>query len=149
MTRYAHPFALDYAMLGKVAEIAERLGQWLQAIRDALQPQLRRNHRIRSVRASLAIEQNSLTLGQVTAVLDGKPVLGLPREIQEVKNAFAAYDALPQWDPTRLDDLCAAHGLLMRELVDDAGRRAVAAWASIAVSACCTWRRPPISCRAC
>lgn len=122
MSRYAPPFALDYAMLGKVAEIAERLGQWLQSIRDALQPQLRRNHRIRSVQASLAIEQNTLTLEQVTAVLDGRPVLGLPREIQEVKNAFAAYDALPEWDPTRLDDLCAAHGLLMRGLADDAGR---------------------------
>lgn len=121
MTHYAPPFTLDYAMLGMVAEIAERLGQWLQSIRDALQPQLRRNHRIRSVQASLAIEQNTLTLEQVTAVLDGKPVLGLPREIQEVKNAFVAYDALPRWDPTRLDDLCAAHGLLMRGLADDAG----------------------------
>jgi len=109
-------------MLGKVAEIAERLGRWRQASRDALQPQLRRNHRIRSVQASLAIEQNTLTLEQVTAVLDGRPVLGLPREIQEVKNAFAACDALPEWDPTRLDDLCAAHGLLMRGLADDAGR---------------------------
>ncbi|HEY1137667.1 MAG TPA: Fic family protein [Xanthomonadaceae bacterium] len=121
MTRYTPPFTLDYAMLGKVAEIAERLGRWRQASRDALQPQLRRNHRIRSVQASLAIEQNTLTLEQVTAVLDGRPVLGLPREIQEVKNAFAAYDALPTWDPTRLDDLCAAHGLLMRGLADDAG----------------------------
>ena len=121
MTRYTPPFTLDYAMLGKVAEIAERLGRWREASRDALQPQLRRNHRIRSVQASLAIEQNTLTLEQVTAVLDGKPVLGLPREIQEVKNAFAAYDALPTWNPTRLDDLCAAHGLLMRGLADDAG----------------------------
>jgi Fic family protein len=122
MSRYAPPFALDYAMLGTVAEIAERVGRWRQASRDALQPQVRRNHRIRSVQASLAIEQNTLTLEQVTAVLGGRPVLGLPREIQEVKNAFAAYDALPAWDPTRLDDLCAAHGLLIRGLADDAGR---------------------------
>jgi Fic family protein len=122
MTRYAPPFTLDYTMLGQVAEIAERLGRWREVSRDALQPQLRRDHRIRSVQASLAIEQNTLTLAQVTAVLDGKPVLGLPREIQEVKNAFAAYDAMPQWDPARRDDLCAAHGLLMQGLADDAGR---------------------------
>lgn len=122
MTRYSPPFTLDHAMLGKVADIAERLGHWRQTNRDALQPQLRRDHRIRSVQASLAIEQNTLTLEQVTAVLDGKPVLGLPREIQEVKNAFAAYDALPEWNPSRLDDLCAAHGLLMQGLADDAGR---------------------------
>lgn len=122
MSRYAPPFTLDHAMLGKVADIAERLGRWRQVSRDALHPQLRRDHRIRSVQASLAIEQNTLTLEQVTAVLDGKPVLGLPREIQEVKNAFAAYDAMPSWNPARLDDLCAAHGLLMRGLADDAGR---------------------------
>lgn len=122
MPPYAPPFTLDHTMLGKVADIAERLGHWRQTNRDALQPQLRRDHRIRSVQASLAIEQNTLTLEQVTAVLDGKPVLGLPREIQEVKNAFAAYDALPEWNPSRLDDLCAAHGLLMQGLADDAGR---------------------------
>jgi Fic family protein len=122
MSHYAPPFTLDYAMLGKVAEIAERLGRWREASRDALLPQLRRDHRIRSVQASLAIEQNTLTLEQVTAVLDGKPVLGLPREVQEVKNAFAAYDMLPKWDPTRRAHLCAAHALLMRGLADDAGR---------------------------
>ena len=122
MSRYAPPFTLDHAMLGKVADIAERVGRWRQASHDALHPQLRRDHRIRSVQASLAIEQNTLTVEQVTAVLDGKHVLGLPREIQEVKNAFTAYDAMPQWNPARLDDLCAAHGVLMQGLADDAGR---------------------------
>jgi hypothetical protein len=49
MTRYAPPFTLDYTMLGQVAQIAERLGRWREISRDALQPQLRRDHRIRSV----------------------------------------------------------------------------------------------------
>lgn len=122
MSRYEPPFQLSHAMLTKVAEIAESLGRWKQANQDTLTPHLRRNNRIRTIQASLAIEQNTLSLEQVTAVLDGKAVLGLPREIQEVKNAFAAYEALPDWRPDRLEDLLSAHSLLMRGLADDAGR---------------------------
>jgi Fic family protein len=89
---------------------------------ESLSPQLRRGNRIRTIQASLAIEHNSLTVEQVTAVLEGKRVLGLPREIQEVRNAFAAYEQLQQWQPHNPNHLLAAHGLLMQGLVDDAGR---------------------------
>lgn len=122
MSTYQPPFSLNHAMLSKVADIAELLGQWKQASREGLIPQLRRGNRIRTIQASLAIEQNTLSIEQVTAVLDGKPVLGLPREIQEVRNAFNAYEALPQWNPVVLDDLLAAHGLLLYGLTDDAGQ---------------------------
>jgi Fic family protein len=122
MTVYQPPFQLNHAMLSHVAEIAELLGRWKQASDNELIPQLRRGNRIRTIQASLAIEQNSLSVEQVTAVLAGKVVLGLPREIQEVKNAFAAYESLPDWCPERLDDLLAAHGLLLEGLADDAGR---------------------------
>lgn len=122
MSNYRPPFVLSHAMLSKVAEIGEWLGRWKQANRAGLVPQLRRGNRIRTIQASLAIEQNTLSLEQVTAVLDGKPVLGPPREIQEVRNAFDAYEALPRLDPSRLDHLLAAHGLLLQGLADDAGR---------------------------
>lgn len=122
MSTYQPPFSLNHAMLSKVADIAELLGQWKQASRAGLVPQLRRGNRIRTIQASLAIEQNTLSIEQVTAVLDGKPVLGLPREIQEVRNAFNAYEALPQWNPAVLEDLLAAHGLLLYGLTDDAGQ---------------------------
>lgn len=122
MSAYQPPFKLSHAILSKVAEIAEWLGRWKQANRAGLVPHLRRGNRIRTIQASLAIEQNSLSLEQVTAVLDGKPVLGPPREIQEVRNAFDAYEALPAWDPSRIDDLLAAHGLLLQGLTADAGR---------------------------
>src|SRR3546814_15136421 len=72
--------------------------------------------------ASLAIEQNTLSVEQVTAVLAGKPVLGSPKEIQEVRNAFAAYEAMEHWQPHRSGDLLQAHGLLMAGLVDRPGR---------------------------
>ncbi|MDP1663682.1 MAG: Fic family protein [Methylobacter sp.] len=82
---------------------------------------MRRNNRIRTIQASLAIENNTLSIEQVTAVLEGKQVLGLPREIQEVRNAFAAYEQLPNWQAYSCADLLTAQGLLMAGLVDDAG----------------------------
>jgi hypothetical protein len=113
---YQPPFQLSHRMAAHIATIAELLGTWKAANPGALKPELRRGHRLRTLHASLAIEQNTLTLEQVTAVLDGKIVLGAPREIQEVRNANAAYDAMEQWHPHRLDDLLAAHGLMMQAL---------------------------------
>jgi len=118
---YQPPFQLSHAILASVANIAELIGRWRQAGGDELVPQLRRGNRVLTIQASLAIEQNTLTVEQVTAVLDGKPVLGPPREIQEVKNAFAAYEAMTGWQPTRHADLMAAHRLLLQGLTDDAG----------------------------
>jgi Fic family protein len=122
MGHYQPPFRLNNAMLTKVAEIAERLGQWKQVSQSELLPQLRRGNRIRTIQASLAIEHNSLSIEQVTAVLEGKPVLGLPREIQEVRNAFSTYELLPNLSATALDDLLLAHSQLMYGLAVDAGR---------------------------
>ncbi len=122
MSRYQPPLTLTPAMLALVAEIGEQVGR-LSARHDAaLTPQLRRGNRIRTIQASLAIENNTLSVEQVTAVLEGKRVLGLPREIQEVRNAFAAYEALPGWRPTSRADLLAAHGLLLHGLIDEAGQ---------------------------
>lgn len=121
MTPYQPPLTITPQMLAKVAEISEQVGRLAARQEAALTPQLRRGNRIRTIQASLAIEHNSLSVEQVTAVLDGKRVLGLPREIQEVRNAFAAYDAMPRWQPQRQADLLAAHGLLLHGLIDDAG----------------------------
>jgi len=120
MSAYSPPFTLTHAMLSRVAEIAELVGQW-RSTQSSLVPMLRRENRIRTIQASLAIEHNTLSLEQVTAVIDGKPVLGLPREIQEVRNAFATYEAMPSWDPASAEDLLSAHGRLMLGLCDDAG----------------------------
>ncbi|MEH8123728.1 Fic family protein [Aeromonas veronii] len=120
MAAYSPPFTLTHAMLSRVAEIAELVGQW-RSTQSSQVPMLRRENRIRTIQASLAIEHNTLSLEQVTAVIEGKTVLGLPREIQEVRNAFAAYEAMPDWEPTSLADLLSAHGRLMLGLCDDAG----------------------------
>lgn len=122
MPAYQPPFQLSHRMTTLVADIAERLGAWKAANRGALVPEVRRGNHIRTLQASLAIEQNTLSLEQVTAVLAGKRVLGSPNEIQEVRNAFAAYETMEGWQPHRQRDLLQAHALLMAGLVDRPGR---------------------------
>lgn len=119
---YAPPLTLTPALLNRVAAIAEALGRW-SARQDALpSPRLRRENRIHTIQASLAIEQNSLSIEQVSALFDGQRVLGRARDIQEVRNAITAYDALPRWDPANHEHLLEAHGLLMAGLIDAPGR---------------------------
>lgn len=118
---YQPPFQLTHTMMRHVARIGELIGTWKAANQNQLVPELRRGNRIKTIQASLAVEQNTLTLEQVSAVIEGKTVLGLPKEIQEVRNAFAAYEALEQWHPHHIDDLLAVHALLLHGLIDDAG----------------------------
>lgn len=122
MPDYAPPYRLTPRILDQVAVICEQLGRWVAVSGASMSPHLRRDNRIRTIQASLAIENNTLSLEQVAAVLDGKRVLGLPREVQEVRNAFVAYEQLGRWQPGRADDLLEAHGLLMAGLVDGPGR---------------------------
>ncbi len=116
------PCTITSAIVSLVAAISEELGRHSAIGDGARELRLRRENRIRTIHASLAIENNTLTLEQVTAVINGKRVLGLPREIQEVRNALAAYDAMSAWNPASRDDLLTAHGLLMAGLVDESGR---------------------------
>ncbi|NLP48475.1 MAG: Fic family protein [Clostridiales bacterium] len=84
-------------------------------------PKLRRNNRIKSIHSSLAIENNSLSLDQVTAILEGKRVLAPPQDICEAENAFKAYERLFDLNPYDPMDLLAAHGLLMNKLLKEPG----------------------------
>lgn len=93
MPPYQPPFQITETILNTVALISERVGRWSSLGETALTPQLRRGNRIRTIQASLAIENNTLSVEQVTAVIDGKRVLGLPREIQEVRNALEKHRA--------------------------------------------------------
>lgn len=116
------PFTITSSILDLVVQIAEEIGRFhLSGRTPAATPRLRRSNRIKSIHASLAIENNSLSLEQVTALIEGKRVLAPPGEVQEVKNAFAAYESLDQWDPAVIDDFLTAHRLLMEGLVDRPG----------------------------
>ena len=114
------PFEITNAMIDRVAEIAELVGR-LSASQLSSSPTLRRANRIRTIHGSLAIEQNTLTLEQVTAVLSGKRVLAPPKDIAEVKNAYEIYERLDELDPYSVDDLLSAHGVMTRGLLDESG----------------------------
>lgn len=104
--------------IGKICEITGRIPGPADAGQNLL---LRRINRIRTIHGSLAIEGNTLSEEQVSAILEGKRVIAPPREIQEVRNAIKAYDMLKRWNPTREADLLTAHGTMMSGLVDFPG----------------------------
>ena len=115
------PFEITNAIIGYVAEIAELTGKLSSTNKLSANPMLRRTNRIRTIHGSLAIEQNTLTLEQVTAVLNGKQVLAPPKDIAEVKNAYEIYERLEELDPYSVDDLLTAHSIMTRGLVDKSG----------------------------
>lgn len=115
------PFTITNAIISDVADIAELVGKLSGANQISANPTLRRTNRIRTIHGSLAIEQNTLTLDQVTAVLDGKTVLAPPKDIAEVKNAYEIYERLDELDPYSVDDLLLAHGIMTRGLVEESG----------------------------
>jgi Fic family protein len=118
---YQPPYTITSGILRLVAEVAETIGR-LTAQGDTKKAlRLRRINRIRTIQGSLAIEGNTLSEEQITAILDGKRVLAPPREIQEVRNAIAAYDRFEQWHPHAEKDLLKAHRILMAGLLDEAG----------------------------
>ena len=115
------PFEITNTIIHEVAEIAELVGKLTSTNRLSANPTLRRTNRIRTIYGSLAIEQNTLSLEQVTAVLNGKHVLAPPKDIAEVQNAYEIYERLDELDPYSVDDLLTAHEIMTRGLVDESG----------------------------
>ena len=115
------PFEITEAALSDVMEISELVGKISSTQNLSTSPILRRQNRIRTIYSSLAIEQNTLSLEQVTAVLSGKRVLAPPKDIAEVKNAYEIYDHLAELNPYSMDDLLLAHRTMMQGLVREAG----------------------------
>lgn len=122
MDNYTPPYEITDEMLELVAEIMENLGKLSSVNELEKLPRLRRVSRIKSIHSSLAIENNTLTLSQVTDVINGKKVLGPQKDITEVQNANLAYNKLDEINPYELKDLLTIHGILMNGLVKEAGR---------------------------
>ena len=119
--KYQPPFTITPAIIQLVSEISEFVGRMDTDYLNP-SPQLRKQHRIRTITGTLAIEGNTLSEEQVTAIVEGKRVLGEQREIAEVHGAIRAYEALLGWNPTKVDDLLDAHSLMMGDVLKDAGR---------------------------
>ena len=121
MGEYKPPFTITNKILLYVSAISEKIGCITAICNLEAKPHLRRNNRIKSIHSSLKIEANSLTLGQVRDVINGKAVLGEQKEIQEVKNAYAAYERLSEIDPYSIRHLKQFHGIMTKYLVQESG----------------------------
>ena len=119
---YVPPFEITPKIIDLISKISEKIGEINSLESSAHHVELRRESRIKTIHSSLAIENNSLSLEQITAIINGKRVLGAPNEIQEVKNAIQAYDLLLSLDSTKEKDLLRAHALMMKDLVRNNGR---------------------------
>ena len=120
---YTPPFTITDEILRLVSEISERVGELNVMLGERMpSPMLRKENQIKTIHSSLAIEHNSLSLQQVTGVINGKHVLGAPNEIQGVRKSLQAYQLMQYLDAFQEKDLLRAHGLMMADLVDNAGR---------------------------
>lgn len=121
MQKYVPPFSISNKMLELISNIMEKIGRLDNFENLNKMPILRRNNRIHSIHSSLAIEANSLSFNQVKDVIAGKLVIGSQKEIQEVKNAYNAYEMIDEIDPYSIDDLLRVHGVLTYLLVEESG----------------------------
>lgn len=121
MKDHKPPFTITDEILSYVSSISEKVGRITATTNLEAKPHLRKNNRIRSIHSSLRIEANSLSLGQVRDVINGKTVLGEQKEIQEVKNAYAAYEKLSGIDPFSIQDLKTFHGIMTKYIVEESG----------------------------
>ena len=121
MNDYIPPFNITNKMLDLVASIMEKIGRLDNYNNLNKMPILRRNNKIRSIHSSLRIEANSLTFNQVKDVINGKMVIGPQKEIQEVKNAYNAYEMINKVDPYSIDDLKKIHGIMTYLTVEESG----------------------------
>ncbi len=119
---YTPPFEITSKIIELISNISEKIGE-INSLQDSpYHVKLRKENRIKTIHSSLAIENNSLSLKQITAIIDGKRVLGNPNEIKEVKNSIQAYDLLLSLNPYNEKDLLKAHKLMMQDLVERNGK---------------------------
>lgn len=121
VTMSKYPFQITDNILNSVAEISQLMGTINVNSKLNSNPTLRRTNRINAIYSSLAIEQNTLSIDQVTAVISGKRVIAPPKDIAEVKNAFEIYEHLEKLNPYSVESLLFAHSIMMKELVSEAG----------------------------
>ncbi len=119
MNKYS--FQITDKILNEVSEISQLVGTISVNSKLSNNPTLRKTNRINTIYSSLAIEQNTLSIEQVTAVISGKKVLAPPQDIAEVKNAYEIYEHLDELNPYSVDSLLFAHSIMMRDLVRESG----------------------------
>jgi Fic family protein len=116
------PYKITGKILKLVALISEKIGEVNSAHLNKPPTELRKKNRVKTIHSSLEIEGNTLTIEQITAIIENKRVIGPKKDILEVKNAIAVYDYLDRLNPYSLESFCEAHGILMNGLIESAGK---------------------------
>lgn len=115
---YIPPYRITPKIINLVSKISEAIGCYYG--QENLR--LHRINRIKTIQGSLAIEGNTLNTDQITAILEGKPVIAPINEVQEIRNAITAYQLLDELNPAEVDNLLKAHLIMEAGLISDAGR---------------------------
>lgn len=118
---YIPPFKITPKILNLVSSISERVGEFNRDILEK-SPELRKKNRIKTITGTLAIEGNTLSEEQITAIVEGKQVLGTALELAEVQGAIKAYESLSELDPYKIEDMLKAHRLMMGDILSEAGK---------------------------
>lgn len=121
MDNYIPPFEISNEMLTRISSIMEKIGKLDNYSSLDKTPYLRKQTKINSVHSSLAIENNSLGLEQVKDIINGKIVIGKQQDIQEVKNAYKAYEMLKDINPYSIEELKKVHGIMTFLTVEKSG----------------------------
>lgn len=116
------PYSITTEILNLIAEVSQKVGEVNASFLTKQLPELRKKNRVRTIHASLAVEGNSLTIDQITALIENKRVIGPAKDIKEVTNAIDVYNQLHKFNPNSEKSFLAAHKLLMQGLVLDAGK---------------------------
>lgn len=116
------PYNISTRILELIASIFEKIGEVNAAYLFKPPTELRKKNRIKTIQSSLEIEGNSLSLDQVTAILDNKRIIAPEKDIIEVKNAIKAYENLNGYNATSLTSFCSAHETLMHGLIENPGK---------------------------
>lgn len=122
MDVYAPPYQTTDDITVLVVEICEEIERISVLQKDHITPKHKKDNLICTIHSTLAIENNSLSMSQVTAICEGKRVLGNPVEVREVKNTYDAYKLLPELNPLDVDSLLKVHSLMMTGLIPDNGK---------------------------
>jgi Fic family protein len=116
------PYKITSKILDLIASISEKIGEVNAAYLYRPPTELRKKNKIKTIQSSLEIEGNSLSLDQVTAILNNKRIIAPQKDILEVKNAIKVYDNLSQFNPTSITSFCKAHAILMDGLIENPGK---------------------------
>lgn len=116
------PYTITPQILSLITDVSHKIGEVNASFITKQSPELRKRNRIRTIQASLSVEGNTLSIEQITAIIDNKKVLGPAKDIQEVSNAIEVYNQLNNFNPYNEKSFFQAHKILMQGLTKDAGK---------------------------